>query len=149
MKVHIKHFCELNTAELYEILRLRSEIFVVEQNCVYNDLDNLDQEGYHLYITEAEQIVSYVRILKGGTRFKETSIGRVVTKEKYRHRGFSTTLMKKAIAFIKEEWKGKTIKISAQTYLQSFYESLGFVITTAEFLEDGIPHLGMELKREF
>ena len=145
----LKNFDELTSHELYEILRLRSEIFVVEQNCVYLDLDNLDQEAVHLlYTLDDDKIVGYVRLLKPSTRFPSASIGRVVTHEKYRHQGISTNLMKKAIQYIFEEWKTNQIRISAQKYLRQFYESLGFIVLSDEYLEDGIPHYEMRLTLE-
>ena len=146
MNFILKTFQELSNNELYEILSLRSEIFVVEQNCVYNDLDGLDNEALHLYLQEDEQIISYVRMFKPGTRFPYASIGRVVTKMEYRGKGLSSALMKEAIRFLQEDWQIKTIKISAQKYLQKFYESLGFKVVTEEYLEDGIPHYGMTLE---
>ena len=145
MQFILKTFSQLTNSELYEILRLRSEIFVVEQNCVYLDLDNLDQEAFHLLAINEDEIVAYVRMLKPGTRFPEASIGRVVTKIDFRKQGISTLLIRKAIQTIHNDWKANTIKISAQKYLQKFYENLGFVVVTDEYLEDGIPHLGMIL----
>lgn len=147
MTYTLKAFEELSNSELYEILRLRSEIFVVEQECIYNDLDNLDQEGEHLFQIENDTIVSYVRLLKPGTRFSDTSIGRVVTHKDYRHRGYSTAIMKKAIAYLQNEQNAEQIKISGQKYLRKFYEDLGFVVVTDEYLEDGIPHFGMLLTK--
>ncbi|MDA3929011.1 MAG: GNAT family N-acetyltransferase [Prolixibacteraceae bacterium] len=141
----VKTFSELSNQDLYEILQLRSEIFVVEQNCVYNDLDGLDLEGLHMYIEKDNQIVAYVRLLKPGTRFPDASIGRVITKLDYRNKGLSTAIMKEAILYLQKEWNADTIKISAQKYLQKFYENLGFSIVTDEYLEDGIPHYGMIL----
>ena len=145
MEFILKTFSQLTNSELYEILRLRSEIFVVEQNCVYQDLDNLDQEAFHFLVINEGEIVAYVRMLKPGTRFPEASIGRVVTKIDYRNQGISTLLIRKAIQTIHNDWKANKIKISAQKYLQRFYESLGFVAVTDEYSEDGIPHLGMIL----
>ena len=146
MSIILKTFQQLTNTELYDILQLRSEIFVVEQNCVYNDLDHLDKEGMHLFQVEDDKIVGYVRILKPGSRFPYASIGRVVTHADYRKKGISTLLMKEAIRYIQTEWKLNAIKISAQKYLQHFYEGLGFRIVTDEYLEDGIPHYGMLLE---
>lgn len=145
MQIELKTFNDLSNNELYEILRLRSEIFVVEQNCVYNDLDGLDIDGLHLFAIIDTEIVGYVRILNAGTRFPVASIGRVITHQKYRHQGISTILMTEAIQYLKEEWKVSQIKISAQKYLRQFYESMGFKVVTSEYLEDGIPHFGMLL----
>lgn len=146
MQIELKTFEELSNHELYEILRLRSEIFVVEQDCVYQDMDNLDKEALHIFAIYKEQVVGYVRLLRPGTRFPEASIGRVVTKKEYRNRGISRFLMHAAIDHIETEWKLPEIKLSAQSYLVKFYESLGFKIVTEEYLEDGIPHYGMKRK---
>lgn len=146
MQTVLRTFEELSNHELYGILKLRSEIFVVEQDCVYNDLDDFDQEAFHLFVKENDQITGYVRLLKPGTRFPNASIGRVVTKMEYRNRGISTQLMKEAIHFLQTEWEAKTIQISAQSYLRKFYENLGFKVVTEEYLEDGIPHFGMQLE---
>ncbi|MGF7139452.1 GNAT family N-acetyltransferase [Roseimarinus sediminis] len=145
MQVIIKSFSELSNAEIYEILKLRSEIFVVEQQCIYNDLDDLDQEALHLYCSENGDIIAYVRLLKPGTRFPVASIGRVLTKMNHRRKGLSTLLMQKGIAFLQNEWSAATIKISAQKYLRKFYEDLGFKVVSKAYLEDGIPHYEMEL----
>ncbi|MFA9392037.1 MAG: GNAT family N-acetyltransferase [Prolixibacteraceae bacterium] len=144
MNITLKTFDELSNAELYELLKLRSEIFVVEQNCVYLDLDDFDQEALHLFIKENTHIIAYVRLLQPGSRFKEASIGRVVTKSAFRNKGVSRSLMLAAIEHIEKKWELPVIKLSAQSYLCSFYESLGFKIVTEEYLEDGIPHFGMK-----
>lgn len=146
MNFIFKTFSELDNFKLYEILKLRCEIFVVEQNCIYNDLDNLDQEGVHLFLEQNGEVISYVRMLKPGTRFPYASIGRVITKINHRGKGLSTLIMKQAIAYLQDEWHAETIKISAQKYLRKFYEGLGFEVVTDEYLEDGIPHYGMKLK---
>ncbi|MCF8362176.1 MAG: GNAT family N-acetyltransferase [Prolixibacteraceae bacterium] len=143
MMVTLKAFDELTNTELYEILQLRSEIFVVEQNCVYNDLDGLDPEAYHLYASENGVIIGYVRLSKPGARFSTASIGRVVTLETHRRKGVSTLLMKKAIGHIENEWGENVISLSAQEYLRNFYESLGFKVVSDIYLEDGIPHFEM------
>ncbi|WP_340112046.1 GNAT family N-acetyltransferase [Maribellus mangrovi] len=146
MKFTFKHFSELTTEELYEILKLRSEIFVVEQNCVYNDMDGHDKQAVHLFVKKNEELVAYSRLLKPGSRFHDYSIGRVVVKETERGTGLGIEMMKAAKQYILEEWKADKIKISAQKYLQKFYEDLGFVVITEEYLEDGIPHFGMLLE---
>lgn len=143
MQTFLCTFEELSNRELYEILKLRSEIFVVEQNCVYNDLDNLDQEALHLFKLDNGEIVAYARLLKPGTRFPSASIGRVVTRFDKRRNGFSKQLILQAIDYIVSEWSVKSISISAQKYLREFYESLGFEVVSNEYLEDGIPHYEM------
>lgn len=143
MKFEFKKFPDLSLNELYDILRLRSEIFVVEQNCVYNDLDGLDKVAVHQFLRKDGEIVAYSRLLKPGTRFSEHSIGRVVVRQSERGTGLGKEMMEETKRYIINEWGGTKIKISAQSYLQRFYENLGFEIVTEMYLEDGIPHHGM------
>jgi len=130
MKFEFKSFNELSTNELYDILQLRSEIFVVEQNCVYNDLDGLDKAAVHQFLKKDGEIVAYSRLLKPGTRFSEYSIGRVVVKQSERRTGLGIQMMQAAKKYIVNEWGATKIKISAQSYLQHFYENLVFVFFT-------------------
>ena len=146
MEIVIKKFEELSTKELYMILKLRAEIFVVEQNCIYNDLDDKDFESFHIFILEKENIIAYERIVKPGISYKEYSIGRVAVTKEVRRKGLARTLLQKGINFIKNEMKENTIRISAQKYLLNFYQSMGFAATSEEYLEDGIPHIEMLLK---
>jgi ElaA protein len=143
MWFEFKKFSDLSINELYDILRLRSEIFVVEQTCVYNDLDGLDKVAVHQFMRKNGEIVAYSRLLKPGTRFSEYSIGRVVVKQSERGTGLGIEMMEEAKKYIVKEWGATKIKISAQSYLQRFYESLGFEIVTEMYPEDGIPHYGM------
>ncbi len=143
MNFEYKHFSELSLDELYDILKLRSEIFVVEQNCIYNDLDDLDKEADHQLLRRNGEIIAYARLLKPGTRFAEYSIGRVVVKHSERGNGLGIRLMEEARKYMVNIWGASKIKVSAQKYLQKFYENLGFKVTTEEYLEDGIPHIGM------
>lgn len=146
MQSVVKAFEELSNKELYDILRLRAEIFVVEQDCVYNDLDNNDQLANHLMMKSAEgEVLGYVRLLNRGTRFRQASIGRLVVAKEQRFKGLARQLMTEAALWMKDNWQVKTIHISAQKYLKAFYASLGYEIVTDEYLEDGIPHLGMDL----
>lgn len=147
MNWKIKRFEELTTTELYEILRVRAEVFVAEQNCVYQDLDMKDKKAFHLFCEENGEIAAYLRILEKGISYPEISIGRVLTRETYRRKGLSRGLMMKAISFVKEELKEPEIRISAQLYLKAFYESLGFAATSEIYLEDGIEHVEMLYKR--
>lgn len=140
----IKRFNELSLPELYSILQLRSEVFVVEQNCVYQDLDGKDNKALHLIGTFKNEIVAYVRIFKPGDYFEQASIGRVVVKQKYRDRKWGYDLMQKAIEVTKSELNETSITISAQLYLQKFYENLGFVKTSEVYLEDNIEHIKMK-----
>ena len=147
MTFTFKHFSELSTEELYDILKLGCEIFVVEQDCVYNDLDGLDKSAIHQFLKKDNTIIAYSRLLKPGTRFPDYSIGRVVVKESERGTGLGIKMMEEAKKFILSEWGANKIKVSAQKYLKKFYEDLGFEIVTEEYLEDGIPHFGMLFKK--
>ena len=141
METVIKKFNELTVEELYEILKLRSAVFVVEQNCVYQDLDDVDKEAYHLYLKERGEIVAYLRVIDKGKRLDEVSIGRVISLK--RRCGLGTKLMQEGIKLAKEKFGAKTIKIGAQQYAKPFYEGCGFRQISSEYLEDGIPHIYM------
>ena len=142
----IKSFENLSVNELYDILKLRSEIFVVEQNCVYLDLDGKDKQALHLFGEFKGKIVAYSRLFKPGITFDNTSIGRVVVDANYRDRKWGHDLMREAIAGIKHHFGESQITIGAQLYLKKFYESHGFIQTSEMYLEDDIPHI--EMKRE-
>ncbi len=140
-----KHFNELNTAELYDILELRSKVFVVEQNCVYQDMDYKDQQSWHLMGISNNQLVAYVRIIPPGISYEDSSIGRVITHPYYRKKGYGIAMMQLAIKTTLEKFNVNIIRIGAQCYLLDFYQSLGFVVCSDEYLEDGIPHIEMRL----
>jgi ElaA protein len=142
----IKSFETLSVNELYDNLRLRSEIFVVEQNCVYLDLDGKDKQALHLFGEFEGKIVAYSRLFKPGISFENASIGRVVVDVNYRERKWGHELMREAIAQIQLHFGESKITIGAQLYLKKFYESHGFVQTSEMYLEDDIPHI--EMKRE-
>jgi len=143
MNWHCKSFRELSAAELYSILQLRSAVFVVEQQCVYQDLDGKDEAALHLWASDEEgHIVACCRILPAGVSYPEASVGRVAAAVSQRKRGTGRLLMEKAMAYIQQEWQSP-VRISAQEYLRHFYESLGFVPTGYSYLEDGIPHIEM------
>ncbi|QBN19217.1 GNAT family N-acetyltransferase [Flavobacterium nackdongense] len=142
----IKEFESLTVNELYDMLRLRSEIFVVEQTCVYLDLDGKDKKGLHLMGKFKGKIVAYSRLFQPGISFDNASIGRVVVDANYRDRKWGHELMQKAIAGIHKHFGESKITIGAQLYLKKFYESHGFVQTSEMYLEDDIPHI--EMKRE-
>jgi ElaA protein len=144
LKWQMKSFETLSVHELYDILRLRSEIFVVEQNCVYLDLDGKDQKAIHLFGTFEGKIVAHARLFKPGISFVHASIGRVVVHPKYRDRKWGHELMQQAIAGIFNYFGATEITIGAQLYLKKFYESHGFVQTSEMYLEDDIPHIQME-----
>jgi len=138
-----KHFKDLSAYELYDILRLRNEVFVVEQNCVFQDADNKDQHCYHLCGWKNDQLIAYVRLVPPGTYYEEPSIGRVVTSPSERRTGAGRLLMQKAIEECFEIFGGQNIKIGAQLYLKKFYESLRFRQVSDVYLEDNIPHVKM------
>jgi ElaA protein len=139
----IKPFEALTVNELYDLLKLRSEIFVVEQNCVYLDLDGKDKIALHLYGECEGRIVAHARLFKAGISFDNASIGRVVVDAKYRDRKWGHDLMREAIVGIKFHFNESKITIGAQLYLKKFYESHGFVQTSEMYLEDDIPHIDM------
>ena len=139
----VKKFSELSIEELYQILRLRSEVFVVEQNCVYQDLDNKDQISVHVFQNEKDEIVAYTRIFKSGDYYKNPSIGRVVVSKKKRGKELGKKIMIFSIDYIKENLKSDKIELSAQKYLDKFYKDLGFYKIGEDYLEDGIPHQRM------
>jgi ElaA protein len=140
-----KKFEALSVVELYQILRLRSEIFVVEQNCVYQDLDNKDQKALHLFGEYDGKIIAYSRLFKAGDYFDYSSIGRVVVDENYRDKKFGHELIKQGIAEIRNHFNEENITISAQLYLKKFYETHGFIQTSEMYLEDDIPHIEMKI----
>ena len=143
MDWHIKKFSELTAYELYDILKLRSEVFVVEQNCIYQDIDSNDKLSYHLFLEDKEEIIAYLRVLPKGVSYPEASIGRVLTKADYRKKGLSREMVNRAISFIVNTLEEKEIRISAQSYLLGFYNSLGFEPVSDIYLEDGIEHIEM------
>ena len=140
--VIIKSFEELNKAEFYQIVQLRIEVFIVEQNCPYPDLDGKDQEAQHMWIEDAGEIVCYLRINPAGSRFAEPSLGRIVTKKSHRKQGLAEVLINKAINLVCEK-ESRAIRISAQCYLEKYYEKFGFLKASEEYLEDDIPHIEM------
>ena len=139
----IKKFSELDTEDLYQILRLRSEVFVVEQECVYQDIDNKDQNAIHLYYKENNEILAYTRIFKAGNYYENPCIGRVVVSKKNRGNDLGKKIMIDSMEYIKQNIKGEKIELSAQKYLDKFYKDLGFYKIGEDYLEDGIPHQRM------
>lgn len=139
---------ELDLNLLYEVLKLRVEVFVVEQNCAYPELDGHDQNSLHCLYLEDGDVLAYCRILPPGEKYDVCSIGRVIVKEKARGKGFAKQLMEQAIRGAKNEWNVQTIKICAQSHLQKFYGTLGFETVSDEFDEDGIPHVYMILEEK-
>ncbi|MFP9097503.1 GNAT family N-acetyltransferase [Flavobacterium sp. RHBU_24] len=139
----IKRFNALSTEELYQSLQLRANVFVVEQNCIYPDIDGKDGKALHLLGIFNGEVVAYARLFAPGYYFDNASIGRVVVSADYRHRKWGHELMCAAIAGIQEHYGTDAITISAQEYLKKFYERHGFVQEGAGYLEDDIPHIRM------
>lgn len=146
MSWKIKKFDELTTTELYNILKERAQVFVVEQNCVFQEVDGKDLDSYHLFREDNGRVIAYVRIVPAGLSFDEWSIGRVIVHKDYRGNGLAYELMNQAIEFLNSELKIKTIKIQAQEYLHKFYSSFGFQSFSEVYLEDDIPHIDMILQ---
>ena len=143
--LHKKSFRQLTTDELYELLRVRSEVFVVEQNCVYQDLDGDDQEAIHLWLTLGDKTVALARVCPAGTHMTEISIGRVITTE--RGKGYGKQIMLHAIDAAIEHFGATLIDIEAQEYAKGFYEGVGFKQSSDTFMLDGIPHIKMRWRK--
>jgi ElaA protein len=142
----IKKFNELTLDELYAILELRNQVFIVEQNCIYKDTDGKDQSAWHLMGIEDDKLVAYTRILPPGVSYSDPAIGRVVTSSLKRRSGLGRELMKRSIEACEKLFGKISITLGAQVYLESFYESLGFIVVGKEYLDDGIPHIQMSRK---
>ena len=138
-----KKFDDLTPVELYAILQLRNEVFIVEQNCVYQDLDNKDQQAWHLMGWMEKQLVAYTRLIPPGISYTEASIGRVVTSPLERRTGLGRELMQQSLDEIRKLFGEGPVRIGAQLYLKKFYTSLGFIPTSEIYLEDGIEHIEM------
>ena len=145
-KIH--EFGQLTTNNLYEILALRCQVFIVEQTCPYLDLDGHDRAAYHLCFQEADQVIAYCRILPPGITFEQASIGRYLVRESVRGTGLGRRLFQKALAFCFRDQAYSEVMISGQAYLQSFYESIGFESVGQVYLDDGIEHIDMKLSSE-
>ena len=145
MKWHIKKFNELTNVELYTLLKERTAVFVVEQNCPYLEVDGKDLESFHLFAEKQGEIVAYLRILPPGVSYPEASLGRIFVKKEYRGQGFAEELVSRGIDYTKQELKEERIKIQAQDYLRNFYQSFGFQAISEVYLEDNIPHIDMLL----
>ncbi len=139
----IKTFSELTTVELYEIIKARVNVFVVEQDCPYPDLDDYDQKAIHLWAEKEGEVLAYCRIFDQGIKYSETSIGRVVTTENGRGKGLGKQLISYAIDIIENRLRTSAVRISAQDYLLKFYSDFGFRDTGKKYLEDNIPHTEM------
>lgn len=143
MDIKIKPFDKLTVKELYDLLKLREEVFILEQNILYPDLDDTDQSAFHVMVTEDDKMVAYARVFPKGIKYKEASIGRVVTSPAVRGKGYGIPLMESAMDYLITLGEDKII-ISAQAYAKAYYAKFGFKPTDKEpYLEDGIPHLEM------
>lgn len=141
-------FDELTAAELYEMLKLRVDVFVVEQNCPYPELDGLDQKSVHLAYRENGKILAYSRLVPGELKYGVPSIGRVIVSPDARGRGLARELMHQSIDFIFSKWQPEEIRLQGQVYLQEFYQSFGFLPISDVYDEDGIPHVDMKLDKK-
>ena len=144
----IHAFAELDTETLYDILSLRQAIFVVEQNCPYQDLDGLDQAAFHMLCREGNTLLAYQRCLPPGVSYAESSIGRIIVAATARGRQLGRELVQRGIDFNRRQWPDVDIRIGAQAHLAAFYGSLGFELQGEEYVEDGIPHVHMVLAKE-
>ena len=144
MELVVKHFAELSAEELFEVYKLRVSVFVVEQQCPYQEIDDADRTAYHLWLQDKDGIEAYARVLPKGVTFPTTAIGRVIAVK--RRCGLGSKIVAAAINTAKEKFAAEKITIEAQVYARKLYENAGFVQTSEEFLEDGIPHIQMQLK---
>ena len=142
LRYEINHFRSLTKEDLFEIMKLRVAVFVVEQKCPYMEIDEYDEVSYHICLKDdKDRILAYLRVLPPGCTFKDASIGRVIATE--RRKGYGTMIVKVGIEVAKEKFNCDRIVIEAQTYARKLYEKCGFVQSSEEFLEDGIPHIQM------
>ncbi|MET2986431.1 GNAT family N-acetyltransferase [Aureibaculum conchae] len=147
MQWFLKTFNELTLDEFHSIIKLRIDVFVVEQNCPYPELDNKDQISYHFFCKENNKVIAYTRIFKPNDYYYEAAFGRVAVHQDFRKQKLGKKLIKKTIEETYKLFGKVSIKIGGQTYLKKFYESFGFKQVGAEYLEDGIPHVYMILKK--
>ena len=144
MQLFIKHFRELSTAELYAILRARQDVFVVEQNCPFPEIDGKDLDAYHLWFEENGEILAYARVLDCGVSFETPAVGRVISIR--RREGLGSRILSEGIRIAREKYSAEAVMLEAQVYARKLYEKQGFVQVSEEFLEDGIPHIIMRLE---
>lgn len=138
-----KTFSELSVHQLYQLIKLRVDVFVVEQDCPYPELDNKDLEAVHVFRIDGDEAMATARILPAGVSYKEWSIGRVATHEKWRGKGVGKQLMSSVMDYMADKHPNESIRISAQSHLEKFYADFGFTATGKAYLEDGIPHIEM------
>ena len=144
MELNVKQYKELTLDELHDIYRYRVSVFVVEQNCPYQEIDGNDKVSWHLWLEDKGEMVAYLRVLPAGTTFEDLSIGRMICTR--RRQGLATQLLREGIKLAVEKFHAERITIEAQVYARGLYEKVGFVQTSDEFLEDGIPHIKMTLE---
>lgn len=144
MELVVKHFSELSAEELFEIYKLRVSVFIVEQECPYQDVDDADRSAYHVWLRDEDGIEAYARVLPAGVAFPTAAFGRVIAVK--RRCGLGTKIVAAAIETARDKLGADMITIEAQVYARSLYENLGFRQTSEEFLEDGIPHIQMQLE---
>lgn len=147
MKFEIKHFKDLSIDEFHDLVALRIEVFVIEQDCPYQDLDGKDKVAFHLLISDKKKIIGTTRILPAGVSYEEVSIGRVVVAQSHRMLKIGHLLMEKSLEFVYNKFGMIDIKLSAQKHLERYYNHHGFLSTGKEYLEDGIPHVEMIKKK--
>ena len=144
MELVIRRFEELSVDELYEILRIRAAVFVVEQGCPYQDVDGRDRRAYHIFLRDKDGIQAYLRVMEKGAAMEEVAIGRVLSLR--RRQGLASRILEAGIAVAREKLGAGPILLEAQTYARRLYEKAGFRQVSEEFLEDGIPHIRMMLE---
>ena len=144
MEIIVKHFSQLSAQELFEIYKLRVSVFVVEQHCPYQEVDDADKAAYHVWLQDEDGIEAYARVLPQGAAFRSAAIGRVIAVK--RRRGLGSRVVAAAIDVAASKFNADKITIEAQVYARGLYEKLGFRQTSDEFLEDGIPHIQMQLE---
>lgn len=147
MMWQVKRFEQLELIELYHILKSRMDIFVVEQKCAYPDIDGIDPDCYHLFKKDQGEIVAYARLVPKGILHDQPLIGRIIVNHDYRKQGYGRDLINQAIKIILEDWQESEIMLQGQTYLRDFYQSFGFEAVSEPYLEDGIPHVDLILKK--
>lgn len=146
MQWSIKHFSELSNIEVYQMIKLRTDVFVMEQQSLYGDCDNKDLDAFHLQLrNEQDELVGYLRLLDKGVKYDTHSIGRVIITSSLRRTGLGEQMLHRAIAFVASHWQGTAITISAQQHLTGFYERVGFKVESEPYLEEGISHIQMRL----
>lgn len=148
MEWKLKHFNELETIELYAIIKSRIDVFVVEQQCIFQDLDDYDHASYHLFLTDGSEVAAYARLLPSGVEYKESSIGRVLVSQENRGQGYAHELMKQGMAFLLTHLGEECIRLKAEYYIKNLYEIYGFKQISAVFLEDEIEHAYMLYEKE-